>query len=67
MNFFENKTDVVEFVEDLLSSLKLISVSITITPQGKYVVSYAPTVIGELSNDTDEKKVLSFFATQSNT
>lgn len=68
MNFFENKTEAAQFAEEIEHIFPGSSPSITITPQGKYVVSYASTAIGLSSDDTEqETAALIFSATQSNT
>jgi hypothetical protein len=68
ISFFETKTDAVGFASDLNQTFGQGSASITITPQGKYAVCYAPIATGELSEGIDENlAVLSFFSAQVNT
>ena len=65
MNFFDSKKDVVQFVRDLLDSLKLTSVSITIISPKKYVVSYVPTATVWSLEDFEKIKDCSFSEMQS--
>jgi len=64
---FENKTDVVQFVDDLLTSFPSTFLSITTTPQGKFVVCFAPTVTNELLEDTEKTRASIFSKMQSST
>ena len=64
---FENKRDVAEFVNDLLNSFPNALLSITTTPQGKYVVSYVPTATTGSSEDTGSLTAKFFSETQVST
>lgn len=65
---FDNKMDAAQFVNDLLQNFPNASPSITITPQGKFVVCYVSHVIVTGLEETGKELVASsFFATQSNT
>lgn len=58
---FDNKMDAVSFANDLQKVFPHDLQSITITPQGKYVVSFAPGAINTLSDDTAEEQMVFVF------
>jgi hypothetical protein len=64
---FEDKTNAAEFVNDLTKTFPDVSVWITITEQGKYEVSFAPSATDGSSEDTDLLTAKFFSETQVNT
>lgn len=65
--FFNNKVDVVRFVNEMLPSLEPTSVSTMTISLGKYEEFYASIVIGESSEDTEKNLAWPYLETQPNT
>lgn len=64
---FDTEKDAAGFADDLNQTFGSGSASITTTPQGKFVVCYAPTVTGTSSEDFEDLVDRHFSTTQVST